>query len=737
MADKLRSAGVSIWVDESGIGAATLWSKEIAGAIKGCKVLVLMVTPNSVKSKNVVKEVSLAAEQNKQILPVILEPTEIPEALEYHLAGIQHLDVTGMSASESAEEILPALQRLLGMESEEVNVGGHATRAGRKRSSNVWTAWQLYACTIVAAAVIWFLKPVPSPPPLPVTFNVPVTLKQDAPLYTDWGSSFALSKDGRHLAFTTAGNPNPDGQESTLLHLRSWSEDITKPVQGTEGGRLPFFSSDGQSLGFFTRNELKTVSVLGGNPKVVVSGTGWTSGAAWGEDGFIILTSRHGGLKRVAASGGETIQLTTLEAGELEHRWPQFLPDGRHVLFTVASADRETKPDHIKVLDVQKPESPKSIIPSGSFARYVESGHLIYFNDDGSLHAAPFDTKKLEVAGPAAPLMAVQSSSWNNPQFAVAAKAGILAYLPGTGTRISLGFTLALVLASEGVDINRDSIRYRGKISSAEVSPDDQQVALVEDGDIWIVDLLGRRSPRRLTVDKGVTSAPFWSGEWILFASSQSENPGLWRTRADGTAEPEMILQSEEANMWSISISADGKILVYLRGGTEKTKWGIWTKNMDDAGDHGNPLLDPKFRQEWPRISPDGLSIAYGGGEVYVRRIDGAGIGVPVSSGGGNMPRWSLDGSKLFYYKNRAIWSVDITQKEGGYESSLPKEVVQFPKGAETFKWDVGSDEKRYLFVVDESQSSAEFQTTEDPSTVNIIFNWFTELNEKVPVGKE
>ena len=268
LADKLRTAGVSIWVDESGIGAATLWSKEIAGAIKGCKVLVLMVTPNSVKSKNVVKEVSLASEQNKQILPVILEPTQIPEALEYHLAGIQHLDVDGMSASESSEEILPALQRLVGMESEEANAVGHGNRTSRRRSSNIWSDWRLYACVMAAAALGWFLKPLKPVQEAPAAVKrAEILIGGTVPFDAGNGNSLALSRDGKRLVY----NLEDRGAGLRVRDLEIGEDEILRGTEleyGIEGS--PFFSWDGNEVGLVLDGKLVSLPITGGTPRTLV-----------------------------------------------------------------------------------------------------------------------------------------------------------------------------------------------------------------------------------------------------------------------------------------------------------------------------------------------------------------------------------------------------------------------------------------------------------------------------------
>ena len=737
LADRLRSAGVSIWVDESGIGAATLWSKEIAGAIKGCKVLVLMVTPNSVKSKNVVKEVSLAAEQNKQILPVILEPTKIPESLEYHLAGIQHLDVSGMSASESAEEILPALRRLLGTESDGVPTAAHGPRGGRRRSSNIWAEWRLYGFGVMTSAVAlvlgWYLKPTPQIPPVlephaPPAFHVKVILAGDSPLLTEYGCPFALSKDGRNLVYVT-GDP---AEGKSHLHLHRLSDGTDKELEGTEGAYNPFFSPDGQSIGFVTITELRTVPLSGGTPRNLAS-VSQSRGGAWGKDGNIVYApNSFSGLKKVSASGGDSTELTKLEEGEYAHCWPQFLPDGRHVLFTAQGVSV-----HIKVVDVTG-GPPKSVLPGGTFARYVKSGHLLYVNS-GILHAAPFDPTKLEVTGRSAQMRQVESNSEGGAPYAVAEEAGTLVYLPGKGVTERNN---RLVWSDEQGNITPVSVGKKGAYYSPDISPDDQHVALDLDGDIHVLDI-ERGTLRRLTVDEGIDSVPLWSpdGEWIVFSSSRGGKPGLWRRRTDWSTDAEMILEHEKSPPFPMSFSADGKILVYERQ-MQETGWDTWVYRMEEDNAEPESVLDTKFFEAWPTISPDGGSIAYqsdegGRMDIYLSSLDSSGGVQMVSTTGGWRPRWSTDGGRLFYSGNGAIWSVEIIAEGGTYKLSSPEKIIEMPPDAHQVHWDFTSDGKRFLFSVNETGDDSETATPEGPNTVNIIFNFFTELNEKVPLGKE
>ena len=737
LADRLRSSGVSIWVDESGISAATLWSKEIAGAIKACKVLVLMVTPNSVTSKNVVKEVSLAAEQNKQILPVVLEPTQIPEALEYHLAGIQHLDIAGMSVSDSAEEILPALKRLLGMEIEGANVAGHSVRLSRRRSSNIWTDWRLYAFVVVAIALTWFLKPIPlisDPPPSP-PYYVEAVLAGDLPLNIRDGNTFALSQDGNHLIYVTGNSLDL----TSSLRLYRLSDGVDKELPGTEGAYNPFFSPDGKFVGFVTTAAVKTMPLSGGEPRSVVS-VAFSRGVTWGMGDCIVYAPNGiSGLRKTSTTGDDSKDITFLEDGEGSHRWPQFLPDGRHVLFTAyKGAYQETGPGHIKVVDVVTGGPPRSVLAEGSFARYVKSGHLLYVNNE-MLHAVPFDLEELKPTGSATQLFQVRRNFEGGAQYAVAKEAGTLVYLP----RIrGVETNRRLVWSDEQGNISSISIDKQGEYSYPDLSPDDGSIAFALDGDIHVLNMQ-RGILRRLTTNDALDANPLWSpdGDWIVFGSSRGGNPGLWRRRTDWSSPAELVVELEKNVPFPTSFSSNGNIIVYGVP-TDETGWDTWTYSMEENNAETKPLFNSKFNEGAATLSPDGRSIAYAsddGGrmDIYLSPFDLTGGVQLVSPEGGRRPHWSKNGGRLFYQNDGAIWSVLVTSEGEETKVDNPKRVIEIPPGAVPIQWDVASDDKRFLFLLDNAQEGDDAVTEEGPTTANIIFNWFTELNKLVPVGKE
>ena len=721
LADKLRSSGVSIWVDESGIGAATLWSKEIAGAIKGCKVLVLMVTPNSVTSKNVVKEVSLAAEQNKQILPVILEPTQIPEALEYHLAGIQHLDVGGMSATESAEEILPAVLRLLGMEGEEAIAVGHGIRSSRRRSARVWTAWQLYACVIVAAALGWLLKPTPpilEAPAPPESRHVEVVLQGTNDLNKVFGgNAFALSLDGKNLVYSMIG-------AGSNLRILSLADGVDREILGTEGGRNPFFSPDGQSVGFSTSDELKTISLMGGKSSSLIASLDQGGrGAAWGPDKIAYTPALSSGLMIIDSNGGAPKPLTELNTNESTHRWPQWLPDRKHVIFMVGRVGNLAAINgQIEVVNVASGN--RTLLKEGcTYGRYVSSGHLLYAVDD-SLYAQEIDLEKMELKGKQTlVLQGLEANFGGTLQYAMSDD-GTLIYSTGgdEGNRRFLWIDMQgeTELASA----------KKGNFDWFDISPDDNMVALGMDNNIHFLDL-ETDFLRAFTPIGGnkTNSIPRWTadGQSILFASNKGGKIGIWQKKADFTDEAKLLYPEVDYELFPYSFSSDGKILF---GGAirPETRYDVWVHTLGKTNSELRFVLESSSNETWPALSPDGQWLVYSSDlDLYVKHYSGEGAVQRMTTDGGYKARWSNNGDKIFYENQGAIWSISMAVEGDAIKPGMPTLVVDFPPSHVVFRWDISSDEKRFLVYVEDVNRNS----------VNIIFNWFTELNRLVPAGKE
>jgi serine/threonine-protein kinase len=209
------------------------------------------------------------------------------------------------------------------------------------------------------------------------------------------GPSFALSPDGSRLVYATGAG------DTSQLYVRTLTGGNDRTIPGTEGGAQPFFSPDGQWVGFFARGRLKKVAMTGGTPVNLAELLGGGRGGSWGDDGTIVFSpGSRTGLTRVHAGGGatETFTVLNLDKGESSHRWPQFLPGSKWVIFSVIPSEGTEADYQIAAQSLETGER-RVLIQGGVDARYVHSGHLVYANQ-GNLFAVPFDSAKLQITGP-------------------------------------------------------------------------------------------------------------------------------------------------------------------------------------------------------------------------------------------------------------------------------------------------------------------------------------------------
>jgi serine/threonine-protein kinase len=445
--------------------------------------------------------------------------------------------------------------------------------------------------------------------------------------------------------------------------------DAVKLVEGTtlaNSPYQPFFSPDGQWLGFVTAGEMRKVPVTGGTPLTICKVTR-SRGATWTPDGTIVFAPNpSSGLFRVSANGGEPQPLTTLDRGKKEatHRWPQALPGGKAVLFT---SHRQVASDFdnatIDVLTLAT-GARKVVLKGGSFARYVPSGHLVYVSK-AALFAVPFDATRLEVTGSPSPV--VQNLYWNPTEGAAQmsfSTTGVFAYLRG-GPEVA---TYPIVLVDRRGGTSR-LIEDAGAYANPRLSPDGKRLALtvLKDGnfDIWVYDL-ERGVPTRLTFNDAADTEQVWSpdGRYLIFSSGRSGGAdNLYRKRADGSGDEEQLTRSDDP-LWPSSWSRDGQSVVFAGMGPN----GNFDISMLALGDKKvQPLLNTTFREADGAVSPDGRWLAYtsnesGRLEVYIRPFPTGAGRWQVSDAGGGLPRWAGTGRELFYRVDDGIMvaSIDV-----------------------------------------------------------------------------
>jgi len=443
----------------------------------------------------------------------------------------------------------------------------------------------------------------------------------------------AFSPDGSTLVFGAGGK----------LWARSLKEVTARPLPGTENARFPFWSPDSRSIGFFADGQLKTIDAVGGAPLTLCSADD-PRGGAWSRDGVIVFTPNvRMGIYRVPASGGAPSPVTTLDTSKHStHRWPIFLPDGRHFLYLALShAIPMSEESAIYVADLHGGQS-RLVMRSHSNVVYA-SGHLLFLRGN-SLMAQPFNLERLVLEGEAVRIadeVLYDAGVWR--AVFTASENGLLAYQPGAevpGSQLTWFDRSGKVLGMVG---------ERGNYVAPRLSPDGHKLAVLildPSPDVWVYDL-DRGARTRLTFSSTVSGAAIWSpdGSRIAFSSARQNNQIAIYEKASSGAGRERILQQAEVPQDPTDWSPDGHWIVYDRSEMGSTGIGILPVNREQK----SYSLVPARTHAWGgHFSPDGRWISYcseesGTNEVYIVPFPGPGGKWQVSTGGGLSPRWERD----------------------------------------------------------------------------------------------
>jgi len=530
---------------------------------------------------------------------------------------------------------------------------------------------------------------------------------------TAGATALSISGGDRDIAITPDGSRIVYRGQNELL-VRSLDQLVPTALTGLGTPRGVFISPDGQWVGFFDGNGLKKVAITGGPPVTLTTGViGQNSrGATWSEGGAIIFaTSAIGtGLQRVSESGGEPTVLTkpNRERGEDDHVWPEFLPGGQAVLFTITATVGGLNNAQIAVLDLRTNRQ-TVLVRGGHHAHYVPSGHLVY-GTGGTLRAVAFDLARLTVTGTAVPVL---------EQVATTAGGGVNAVVAGNGTLVYATAT-AVVGVGDGlrslVWVDRTGREEALRLLPADygwarVSPDGLRVATSFAGpegqqDVWVSEL-ARGTLSRVTTDQQTDNDPVWTpdGRRLVFASQRGRDRfGFYSVAADGTGPVDLLLMSETAGFFRpYGWSPDGKSLVFDYGGVDG-RGNIGMLSMESTRPW-KPLLQTEANEVSPTLSPDGAWIAYssnrtGRPEVYVERFPDLGDRKQISTDGGAEPLWSRDGHELLYRRGNAMIAVPLDSKPTLSVGS-PRvlfEAAYFATDGSR-RWDLSPDGKRFLMI--------------------------------------
>ncbi len=606
-----------------------------------------------------------------------------------------------------------------GGRNESVRQATAATRLGRA------LPWSIAVVAAVVAAVLgWVaLRPEPSRSPTRLAIDLPPNHR----LTMTFSTTLALSPDGSHLAFVASHN----GARPQLF-IRELDRFGTVSIPGTEGAVGPFFSPDGQWIAFFADNTLRKVSLAGGTPLDICEIPQTNPGGTWGADGTIVFSTDRSGLMRVPSSGGTAEQVTAphFAAGESGHGWPSFLPDGRHLVFTVAS----TRGTHIALLDLGTGEWSK-IAAGGGSARYLPTGHLMYARA-GGLMAVDFDPDHPEVSGEPFPIPeeAYSDSGPGQKGFGLSAfsvsETGVLAYIPG-GAAAAETRLVWVDRHGRTTPLAADP----GSYEWPRLSPDGGRVAVTNRAangaiDIWVIDIDRGMRSRLTSAGVGILATWVPSGDALFFGSTVG-GPGvvnICRIPANGVGEIEHILVSEHPR-FPMVVTADGRSLLFVEWHPETAR-DIWTMTLE--GERGaEPILSTRYDEYRPMLSPDEQWLAYvsdesGRYEVYVRSWPESTSRMLVSAHGGTDPVWSKDGTELFYRNGEAMMAIPVVRGT----SFMPGEPEllfegRFKLGVHgSLSYDVSAD-GRFL-MMERSQD-------EITDRLHVVLDWFEELESLAP----
>jgi len=587
------------------------------------------------------------------------------------------------------------------------------------------------AAIIASGAIIGTLVWVAIRPEPPRISRLQVATAGAAALTNNWNDRcLAITPDGSRLIYV--------GNNGTQIFVRAL--DALAPVAVFTGSPSGLFvSPDGQWIGFVDglSSVLKKVAVTGGRAVTLATlDTAGPSGATWGPDDTIIVATNSvdTGLQRVSAAGGPLTVLTRPDRaqGEADHFWPEMLPGGGALLFTITALTGGLDAAQVAVLDLQTGKR-KIVVRGGSHAHYVPSGHLVYLAA-GTLQAVPFDIARLETHGSPVPVVSDVESTLRGAVLAVVAGDGTLAYVLGSAA----GTPRTLVWVDRQGHETPIPAPPRPYFLPA-LSPDATRLAVYandQERDLWLWDL-GRTTFTRLTFTPGVDVVQVWTpdGRRLIFTSERAGVRNLFWQAADGSGAAERLIESPNTQ-YPTAVSPDGRRLIFSDQAPQ-TDTDVMMIELDGTR-RVTPLVRSPFTERDGIISPDGRWLAYeandsGRFEVYVRPFPDVSSGRwQVSTNGGTRPIWARSGQELVYVSpTGAIMGVGVARGPS-WTATTPTLLVKEGYFTIPIWWgrsyDISPDGQRFLMIKEGGADG-----TAAPASIIVAQHWFEELKRLVP----
>ncbi len=593
----------------------------------------------------------------------------------------------------------------------------------RRRSLGIGLAGLAIGAVAATATVLLYSRSWQVVPPrAPERFAIvpPANAALGATVYL---RTMAISPDGRRILYMSV-----DGR----LMMRTLDRLDVVPLLETGLPNAPFFSPDGSSVGFFAvgTSEMFRIPVAGGPTILVTRSVGVSRGATWLPDDSIVFatTAAATGLLQVSSSGGDAKTLTVPDqkAGELDHVWPETLPGGRIVLFTLLSGSGVANAQ-IAALDLQT-GARKNLLRGGTNAIYLASGHLLYAAG-GSMRVVPFDADRLEIRGDPVPVPDQMTVSNLGAVNASVSDDGTLAYVPGAG--MSAAERSLVFVDRTGREERIDT--PAASFAVPRMSPDGGRVTVHLDADtpdVIVIDLR-RHNQVRLTFGKSPSIRPMWSGDgkWVLFRSDV-DGPAIYRKSSDGGGSIERV--TPVAGDGSVhAVTPDGRTIIYAQISRDTAR-DLWMVDVEGK-EKPQPLVVESGDQANAVVSPDGRWLAYHAsevGEIYVRPFPKVADGKwQLVTRGAKWPLWSRDGKELFYVTTRGIMSIPVDTSQPTFRWDSPTLLFEasyssFPGLAGPRNYDQAPD-GRFL-VIKENQGTS-------PGALVVVKNWFDEVKRLAP----
>jgi serine/threonine protein kinase/Tol biopolymer transport system component len=535
-----------------------------------------------------------------------------------------------------------------------------------------------------------------------------------------------LSPDGLRLAFVAK---NADGKQ--MLWIRPLNSAVAQPMSGTEGATYPFWSADSRYVAFFDANKLNKLDASGGPPQALCDAPAGRGGT-WGTTGTIVFApDTNVGLARVDAAGGTRVVLSTPDSRETSHRWPDFLPDGKHFIYFAHGGTNADSGIYVAALDSK---DRKLLLHNDSNAIYAAPGYLLFVRDN-TLVAQRFNLRSLALEGEAKPVadhVAVNTDTWRS--VLTASANGELLYQHGAAGGGSQLFWYD-PSGKQGEPVVPETADYYWPI----LSPDASKLAFALEnngvGDIWVLDL-ARHTRTRITFGPQYSGWPIWwpDGKSIVFTYGPSGNmDSLFRQNADGTGSKEKLLETPGVRIIPFSVSPDGRYIAYMRVDPKSnTGLDIWALPMfpDKSGEQKPfPVVATNFADITPSFSPDGKWLAYannetGRQEVYIQPFPTGAGRWQLSTAGGSRPNWRKDGKELFFFSNdQQMMAVDVSQKGASLQLGTPHALFKATTvTGSSGPYSVSGDGKKFVMNTVLPQSITE--------PLTLITNWPADLKQ-------